>query len=207
MSLLRLAAAVAMVVGTAVIAAKAREPIAVSPPALDVPYEIGSWEGVDTAVDDETARATAADLLVSRRYVAADGGAADLYIAYYSQQRPGVSIHSPLHCLPGTGWDVVSNATITVPMPGQTTGRVRRLIAQKAAARVMVLYWYGIHGRMIASDLASRLQLLGDRVRFGRNDAALVRVAVPVAGSDAAAEQRGLGFTRALVPYLTHEMN
>jgi EpsI family protein len=207
MSLLRLAAAVAMVVGTGVIAAKAREPVVVSAPVLDVPYTMGSWEGIDTDVDEETVRSTAADLLVSRRYVAGDGGAADLYIAYYAQQRPGVSIHSPLHCLPGTGWDVVSNATIDVSMPGQMSGRVRRLIAQKAAARVLVLYWYGIHGRMIASDLASRLQLLGDRVRLGRNDAALVRVAVPVAGSDMDAEQQGLGFTRALVPYLTRETN
>ena len=79
---------------------------------------------------------------------------------------------------------------------------MRRLIAQKESERVMVLYWYEIHGRMIASDIVSRMQLLSDRVWLGRNDAALVRLAVPVEDSDAEAERRGLAFARALAPHL-----
>jgi hypothetical protein len=55
---------------------------------------------------------------------------------------------------------------------------------------------------MIASEMASRVQLLTNRLRTGRNDAALVRIAIPVMDSDAAAERRGLAFVNALVPHL-----
>jgi hypothetical protein len=37
---------------------------------------------------------------------------------------------------------------------------------------------------------------------MGRNDAALVRLAVPVTGSDRDAERRGMAFVRALSRYL-----
>jgi len=67
---------------------------------------------------------------------------------------------------------------------------------------MLILYWYAINGRMVASELRSRLQLLHNRVRFGRNDAALVRIAVPVAGSDLDAERKAMAFARALAPHL-----
>jgi len=202
MSAIRLFVAVALMAMTAVVAG-AVGGSAVAPSASpDIPYIVGPWHGAEAgALDAETEAAVAADLVVNRTYADAAGQEADLYVAYYNQQRPGVSIHSPLHCLPGTGWDVVSNDTIGVDLGGGTS-MVRRLVAQKAASRVLVLYWYSISGQVIAGEMASRLKLLSNRVRLGRNDAALVRIAVPVAGTDAAAEARAVAFARALAPHL-----
>ena len=95
----------------------------------------------------------------------------------------------------------MSNDTVPVDLAG-TTSHVRRLIAQKASSRVLVLYWYAINGQMITNEMASRVQLLSNRIRLGRNDAALVRIAVPVTDTDAAAERQGIAFVRALVPHL-----
>jgi EpsI family protein len=204
MSTVRLLVAVALIAATAAIAGAVPEAAPAPFPLLDIPYEVDAWRGVDAgALDAETLQAVGADLIVNRTYADGAGGEAGLYIAHYNQQRPGVSIHSPLHCLPGTGWDVVSNETIGVELHDGGAGRVRRLIAQKASSRVMVLYWYSINGTIVASEVASRLQLLSNRVRLGRNDAALVRIAVPVTDSDAAAERRGVAFARALAMYLS----
>jgi EpsI family protein len=79
---------------------------------------------------------------------------------------------------------------------------VRRLIVEKDGSRLLVLYWYAIHGRMVTSEAASRLYLLGDRARLGRNDAALVRVVVPVPAGETVATARGLAFIRELLPEL-----
>ena len=202
MSTTRLLVAVALVFGTAAVAAVERRPVTRVADNLNIPYAIGSWEGEDAGpLDAETEESIAADQVINRTYLASGGGATGLYVAYYAQQRPGVSIHSPLHCLPGTGWNVLSTDTIAVDMNGKT-GSMRRLIAQKGPERVLILYWYDIQRRMIASDIGSRMQLLSDRVWLGRNDAALVRLAVPVEDSDAEAEQRGLAFARALAPHL-----
>jgi EpsI family protein len=202
MSAIRLFVVLALVTATVAVTTAVNRPAAAVAEVAQIPYTLASWQGRDAPIDADTEEAVAADLILNRTYADADGSMADLYVAYYRQQRPGVSIHSPLHCLPGTGWDVVSNDAIDVDMGGPAS-HVRRLIAQKAAARVMVLYWYSINGKMIAGEMASRLQLLSNRVRLGRNDAALVRIAVPVIETnDAAAERVGLEFARALVPEL-----
>ena len=202
MSTFRLLVALMLVAGTAVIADRVAVAETGSLSVVDVPYAVGSWQGSDAgALDVETAQAIAADQVVNRTYSDVDGAQTGLYVAYYNQQRPGVSIHSPLHCLPGTGWDVLSNETLAIELGGGAGGHVHRLVAQKAASRVLVLYWYSINGEMIASELGSRLQLLSNRVRLGRNDAALVRVVVPVTSSDAEAERQGVSFVRMLAPH------
>ena len=38
----------------------------------------------------------------------------DLYIGYYGQQHQSSTIHSPLNCLPGSGWQVTSHDTVGV---------------------------------------------------------------------------------------------
>ena len=202
MSTRRLAVSASLVALTIVLAAAAHRPVsaAVAPP--EIPLLLAAWEGEDAGpLDPEIEGSVNADHILNRTYTDADGVTSGLYIAFYAQQRPGTSSHSPLHCLPGTGWEVVSNDTVNVTLD-ERAGSIRRLIAQKDASRVLVLYWYAIHGRMIASDFGSRLQLLTDRVRLGRNDAALVRLAVPVTGSDRDAERRGMAFIRALSRYL-----
>lgn len=203
MSRTRLVLAVLAVWATVAVAGAAREPASNQAMPVDVPYAIGPWRGADADdIDAETRRAVAADLVLNRTYAGLDGAAVGLYFAYYARQRPGVSIHSPLHCLPGTGWDILSDETLSTDLLDGTRGPVRRLVAQKASSRVLILYWYSIDGRMIANDTVSRLVLLYDRVRRGRNDGALVRLVVPIADSEADAERRGVSFVRALVPYL-----
>ena len=181
-------------------------------PATDLgalPLTIGAWSGRDAgALDEESERILAADAYVNRSYVAPTGAApVGLYIAYYAEQRPGVSIHSPLHCLPGTGWEPLDVSTIALPGGDDGGGRMRRMIVTKNLDRALVLYWYAVHGRMLSGEVASRLWLLHDSLRFHRTDAALVRIVVPV-GRDAvsvdAAEQQGVAFVRDLLPFLSH---
>jgi EpsI family protein len=198
--------------------------------ALDrVPYTIGPWKGTDAPPPDpETQETLGADAVLNRTYaLQAEHGAparewsgvggparltdgaeprssdevVGLYIAYYREQRPGVSVHSPLHCLPGTGWEIEDGATITIPGAG-LDGRMKRLVVRKNMDRALVLYAYSVHGRLIANEVLSKLWLLNDRIRRGRGDAALVRIVVPVMETMEAAEQRGRAFTRDVLPHV-----
>jgi EpsI family protein len=186
-------------------AARATRPIPVAPiVASAFPRAIGPWHATaDTPVDEATARQLGADAYINRSYAGGGSAAVGLYIAYYSSQRPGVSIHSPLHCLPGTGWEPLGVTTLDIARPDGSTGSVRRMIVQKNLDRAVVLYWYEVHGRTIASELASKFFLLADSVRLHRSDAALVRVAVPVTQSTEAAEERAVAFVRDLLPQVT----
>jgi len=172
--------------------------------AAELPLTIGDWQGHDGGpLDAETMAVLRADGVLNRIYArTADASPVDLYVAYYERQRPGVSIHSPLHCLPGTGWEVQSAGSVDLQGASGVGGQARKLIAQKNRDRALVLYWYSVHGRMSGSEAASRLYLLGDRIRLGRNDAALVRVVVPMDEGEAAAERHAVGFIRDLLPQL-----
>jgi len=204
------ARAIAVVLMLIVSAAIARAAVQSPPASLRsnlsaLPYEIQGWKGSEGApIDAETLRILSADSVLNRTYVAGDGSAVGLYVAYYAKQRPGVSIHSPLHCLPGTGWEAVDVSTLNLAAPGAApgaaSGAVRRIIVRKNQQRALVLYWYALHGRMIANEVTSKVMLLADSVRLHRSDAALVRIVVPIAGSVTAADERGMAFARDLAP-------
>ena len=172
-----------------------------------LPYELAAWTGHDAgAIDPEIVRALAADAYVNRTYADASQVPVGLYIAYYGRQQPGVSIHSPLHCLPGTGWEPLDIATIDIAQADGSAGQMRRLIIRKNLDRAVVFYWYAVHGRMLASETMSRAWLLRDGIWLRRNDAALVRIVVPMserAGTSEVAERRGLAFARDMLPYLS----
>jgi EpsI family protein len=203
MNPMRAAALVFLLVATGALAHARR----VEPPSVDVtrlPYTFGAWRGTDAPpLDAESRRILAADAYVNRTY--SDGaGAVNLYVAYYREQHPGASIHSPLHCLPGTGWEPLEVSTLALPVASlPSTAAIKRVVIRKNRERALVLYSYAVRDRLLASEVASSLWLLHDSVRFGRSDASLVRVVVPIDDSVGAAEQRGLRFVGDVLPFMS----
>lgn len=177
---------------------RARNDVPPMPAAISaLPYTIGTWSGTEGApLDARTMQELGADAYINRTYVAPAQAPVDLYVAYYAQQRPTTSIHSPLHCLPGTGWEPLEVSTVDLG-----AGTARRMVIQKNLDRALVLYWYAIQGRTLGSEIASKLYLLHDSLRFHRNDAALVRIVVPITGSMIDADHESEAFAQALVPH------
>jgi EpsI family protein len=208
MSPMRWVVALLLVVATGALAGATRTVESTTVPPMQVPLELGTWHGEDAGPVDATLSALGADHVLNRTYAGPDGRAIGLYIASYAKQRPGVSIHSPLHCLPGTGWSLLTDDVLRVERPTGGAGSVRRLIAVRDDVRLLVLYWYAIQDRMVASDALSRFYLLNDSLRLGRNDAALVRLVVPIAGeNDSPAEESALSFLRTLAPYVSRRQS
>jgi EpsI family protein len=198
----RLLVAIVLIACAGALTAAARSPVAVQPALERLPYQLDEWQGHEAAaLDAETVRLLGADAHLNRSYADTATTPVGLYIAYYGAPKPGVSVHSPLHCLPGTGWEPVEIATVDLG-----GGQARRLVVRKNLERAVVLYWYAIHGRVLASEALSKAWLLHDTLRLRRRDAALVRIAVPIgAGVDAeAAGGRALAFARDVLPYLSH---
>ena len=78
------------------------------------------------------------------------------------------------------------------------------MIVRKQGDQALVFYWYAIHGRVVGDELHSKFWLLHDSLRYGRSDAALIRLSVPVTDSVESAEGDALAFGRALLPTLSH---
>lgn len=164
-----------------------RQPLAVFPAA------VGNWRGYDDPpLADYVRNVLNADDLLMRTYFAPDGTAAGLYIGYWESQRRGDAVHSPLNCLPGVGWQPLSKRLVPIATIDGSSNtppvQVNRYVVQKGSERLLVLYWYQGHGRIVASEYAGKFFLVADAIRMHRTDTAIVRIVTPIFGSDAAAE-------------------
>ncbi len=197
--------------GTTVFLANARAAeVAVTRTAFATfPMTIGTWKGVvDPPLDADVLRVLGVDDYLSRIYYGDDRKAVGLYMGFYGSQRQGDTIHSPLNCLPGAGWEPVQQGRLTIAnADGQ--GRditVNRYVVQKGLERQLVLYWYQSHGRVVASEYWSKLHLIQDSIRMNRTDGSMVRVISPIdpraTDEGAAAERLAEEFVRAIFPLL-----
>jgi EpsI family protein len=163
-------------------------------PLANLPMRLGAWTGREAApFEPEILAVLGVDEYANRVYVS-QGNAAGLYIGYYQSQRQGDTIHSPLNCLPGSGWEPLSKTYLTIPVAlggvdrRQDSITVNRYVIQKGLDRQVVLYWYQSHGRVVANEYRSKLFMVYDAVRLNRTDAALVRVVSPMRGTEPNAE-------------------
>jgi EpsI family protein len=170
-----------------------------------LPLQIADWRGSDLdRLDHETEAVLQADNYLLRRY-RRDGAPADLFVAYYATQRSGHTIHSPLNCLPGTGWEWVDRSRERVSVgPGRVI-EINGNVARKNGEQVLVYYWYQSHGRAVASEYRNKLLLVRDALTLHRSDGALVRVTTPILARNAATADLA-AFIRTLYPILTHHL-
>jgi EpsI family protein len=171
------------------------------------PVDISGWSGEPAApFDPDVLRVLAVDDYVNRVYTASGRLSVGLYVGYYRSQRQGDTIHSPLNCLPGSGWEPVHKARVALPIGDGTAATVNQIEIQKGLDRQIVLYWYQSHGRVIASEYLGRAYMALDAVRLNRTDGALVRVVVAIddraPAGEAAAIFAAHRFAQALFPFL-----
>jgi Protein of unknown function (DUF3485) len=131
-----------------------REGRAAVVPLKSVPLELGAWSGVDTKLDPEIARVTAADLIVTRRYTNRNTGVTVEVILLFGPSF-GVSLHAPTVCYPSAGFvaveepheqvvkvdapsgaDAASGARIAVPMLSAVYAK-----GEGAQADLQEVYW------------------------------------------------------------------
>lgn len=174
------------------------------------PYEIDDWRGqAEPPFTQRELEVLGLDDYLTRTYAAAGKTPVGLYIGYWQSQRQGSTIHSPQNCLPGAGWEPVSQTIMTFPdprHPGGSPAEGNRYVIQKGLDRVLVLYWFQSHGRIVASEYWSRFYLLTDAVKMDRTDGAIVRLTAPIntrlADGEQRAEQSTINFASALLPKL-----
>ena len=196
----------------AVARADRAEPVSERLPFDSFPMVFGGWSGVkEPPLEPKILAILGVDDYLTRAYFTADRkAAAGLYIGYYGSQRQGDTMHSPLNCLPGAGWEPLSRGAMRLnvsrsPGAAPTEVTINRYMIQKGLDRQLVLYWYQSHGRVVASEYWGKFYLVKDAVQLNRTDGSMVRVIVPVIGGDsgeAAAEKTAVGFVQELFPLL-----
>jgi EpsI family protein len=191
------------------------EPVTMRDPLARVPTLIDQWRGYDVPIDDEVLAVLGVDDYLNRTYVS-NSDWASTYVGFYQTQRQGSSIHSPMNCLPGAGWNPVSRSYLTVPVspePNSTTKqdiRINRIVIEKGMERQLAFYWYQAHGRVVASEYWGKAYTVLDAMRLNRTDGAIIRVICPILGpgpyAEQDAEKLGVGFIQLMYPLLSRSL-
>ena len=156
----------------------------------EFPTKVASWErvGGDERFPADIEAVLRADDYLMRNYRSADGRVAGFYVGYYATQRNGATYHSPLNCLPGTGWSMSAPATMIIkPADGRPAFEANRYVIENGRDRQLMIYWYQGRGRAVASEYWGKIYTVLDSLRRRRSDGSMVRVTVPVGASEAAA--------------------
>ena len=175
--------------------------------ALDtsVPQRIGEYAGRDVDLPGEERRVSGVSDYLLRVYSPERRSPApmvSLYVGYYASQTRGRTIHSPRNCLPGAGWEVVQARRVVLSAPSGALA-VNRSVIQRGEARAVVLYWYQGRGRTEADEYRVKWNLLRDSLLRRRSDEALVRIMVPVNGSEEHAYRLAAWAARSVVSGVT----
>ena len=152
----------------------------------EFPKTVGSWEqtGVDEELNKETLAVLRASDYLLRDYRKTDGKVMGFYVGYYASQRDGSTYHSPLNCLPGSGWVMSQPGTITISPSGRAPFVANRYIIENGGHRELLLYWYQGRGRSVASEYWGKVYTVLDSLSLRRSDGALVRITGPVGKSE-----------------------
>jgi EpsI family protein len=190
-----------------------------SRPLSEFPSIIGTRLANDITIDPETLQNLGKGDFLDRLYQmqppppgSASPAAMDadarapigVFIGYFPTQRSGQSIHSPQNCLPGAGWTFESSWITSLTNAAGQKYQVKEYLITDGTSTQEVLYWYQMHGRVIAGDYAAKLYTVADSIRYGRTDAALIRIITPVEpGEDRLQSRaRAIRFAEQIAPLL-----
>jgi EpsI family protein len=175
-------------------------------PLASLPHQLGEWTGTDVPMQQDVLEILGPGDFLQRYYenTSVSQPFVDLFLAYFPSQRAGDTIHSPKHCLPGSGWLPTESGRVSISFPGRPPFEVNRYVIAKGDDRQLVLYWYWAHDRALASEYWAKFYLVTDSIRLNRSDGSLVRVITPLSPGEAveAAQQRLLSFAANVVPQL-----
>lgn len=168
------------------------------------PWQLGGWKSREMLIEPEVVKVLAATDLLARWFQDGAGQIVGLYIGYYRTQREGATYHSPLNCLPGSGWFILNKELQTIEIPGNPARRieVNKVLIQKGQEKQLVLYWYKDRDRVIASEYRAKAHLLHDAAFRNRSDGALVRTNAPINGTVEETLQKSVRFVQGVFPLL-----
>ncbi|PYS39657.1 MAG: EpsI family protein [Acidobacteria bacterium] len=190
------------------------EPVFIREPLAQLPLKIGAWQGRDFDIEERIVAVLGVQDYLNRSYYSSNA-VVSLYVGFYQTQRQGSTMHSPMNCLPGAGWDPVDRSQLSIPVTAEPPAPTRmininRIVIQKGMDRQIALYWYQAHGRVVASEYWGKIYTVLDAMRMNRTDGSLVRVITQIVGSGPEGEQTAqtlaVEFVQSIFPLLSRHL-
>ncbi|MCC6347519.1 MAG: EpsI family protein [Nitrospirales bacterium] len=168
----------------------------------EFPLKRQGWTAVSHSLfSEEVLKVLRPTDYLAREYAGQDGSRVSLYIGYHDGGRGGGGIHSPRHCLPGSGWYRLEERELVLEAGGKSL-RVVSAVYQKGEGKERFLYWYQVKGRSITDEYALKGWEVLNSLLYRRRDSAFVRVSLPFDADGERALSAALRFVRDFHPVI-----
>jgi EpsI family protein len=138
---------------------------------------------------------------LSRRYVGLDGVMVDMYLSYFDGGPDSGGIHSPKHCLPGSGWSELSSDRIVMELGGEPINLVRAVYGH-GEVRDLVYYWFTMRGKTMSDEYSLKAAEIVGSMFHRRRDQSFIRISVQATGDTEMAQRRVEDFLRDFYPVI-----
>ncbi len=147
------------------------------------PTAIGGWTGHEELIDSDTLDLLKATDVRDWDFVTPDAKqSVNFFVAYYDSQRNERTFHSPMICLPGSGWKTINQSVRQINLSPRATNalHLNRLIIERGMSRLLVYYWFEQRGVSEPDFYRVKARIIADSITTGRTDGALVRLTTPI---------------------------
>ena len=176
--------------------------VPVARPLADFPDSFRGWHVTSQSrFGEEVLNVLRPTEYLARQYSGMVGDTIGLYIGYHDGGKETGEIHSPKHCLPGSGWQEISSDRMDL---ATTKGHVNlvKAVYQKGENRELFFYWFQVQNTTLSNEYTLKVAEIMNSLLHGRRDAAFVRISVPIVTDEKGAESTGINFIREIYPLI-----
>lgn len=153
-------------------------------PLAAFPASINDWRVTgQTQLSESILKVLRPTDYLSRRYVSNSGEVVDLYIGYFDGGLDSGGVHSPRHCLPGSGWSLEFHEEKVLTFDGNTI-RLVNAVYRKGEVRQFFTYWFQVSGMTINNEYYLKAAEVFNSMVKNRRDSAFVRISTDVSNGD-----------------------
>ncbi|MBN1162986.1 MAG: EpsI family protein [Candidatus Krumholzibacteriota bacterium] len=172
------------------------------PPSPDlalIPREIGGYSSRDEYLEPASLRLLGADATLARSY-RNQAGPIELFLGYFASPQENSQIHSPKHCYPGSGWDILAEGSPRIRL-GSREARVKEITITDGKERRLVFYWFDMNGETIHDEFSLKWRQMKSNILARSPAATFIRFSTGIpAGGSGRARQDLIRFIETLSP-------
>lgn len=154
------------------------ESVSIIRPLNQFPEQVGKWRSLGSvSMENQVEEVLGVDDYLLANYQVPEGRKINVYISYFSRTDRYKGYHSPLNCMPGSGWRIEDTGSLSLDLQGgEEKVEVNQLLLKKGGDLQIGLYWYQCRGRILADEYQERIYRVIDSVLQNRTDGAFIRL-------------------------------
>jgi len=170
-------------------------------PLSQLPLVLDDWTGRDLPVDS-----WALDMLQVSDYLQREYRRGKerilVYVGYYASQTGGAEIHSPTHCLPGSGWIELESKKKSLTLHNGKHLKFMEAVYQNEGGKDVFIYWYQVGQNYATNKYSLKLLTMIGALERRRTNAVFIRFSSPLQDDKNLSIERLKAFMEDFMPLL-----